>query len=168
MRHICRHRLSLPFLSRKCSTYIKTIMKNTPKLMSTQLQKVGFITLIESLKYRLEDSSTLLSSIRLYTDPGINTITCVPDLFQSCILLVIKQAFDAKDLDNHIELAFFYRQQGIYFVPMHRQKTYEQAPFTELNQMPDQSLKALKKAGGTLQMLKIGEERYYPSFRFDA
>jgi len=96
-------------------------------------------------------------------------------------LLVIKQAIDVNVLDNHIKLAFFYGQRGIYFVPMDRQETYEQAPFTELNQMSGlpvthehpycyiiQSLKALKKAGGTLQTLKIGEERYYPSFRFDA
>ena len=155
-------------------------MKNNYQLKSDQLQQWNFVTIIDELKNTLAESFAALNSITVYHDPRIKTITTVPDLFQGCILPVVKQAIDINNPDNHIELAFFYRQQGIYFAPMDRCQIYEQAPFTLINQMPDlpvtsqhpyyhiiQSLKVLKKAGGSLQMLNIGKERYYPSFRFD-
>lgn len=154
-------------------------MKNIPKLKSGQLQQLNFATLIDALMNSLEESFASPNPITVYHDP-IKTITTVPDLFQSCIMLVIKQAIEINNPNNHIKLAFFYFHQGINFVFMDRCHTYAQAPFNVLYQMPDvpvtrdhpyyhiiQSLKALKKAGGTLQMLKIREERCYPSFRFN-
>lgn len=156
-------------------------MKNNPKLKSSPWQQMNFATLMDLLKHRLKGPPAFFSSaISVYHDPGIKTIATSPDLFISCIMLVIKQAIDTNNLDNHIRLAFFYIQQGINFVIIDRYHTYEQAPFTKLNLMLDvttspdhpyfhiiQSLKILKKVGGTLQMLKIGEEIYYPSFRFE-
>lgn len=142
---------------------------------------MSFVTLMDWLEYRLKGPSAFFSSaITVYHDPRIKTISTSPDLFISCISLVIKQAIDIDNPDNHIRLAFFHIQQGINFVIMDRYHIYEQAPFTELNLMLDvpvgpdhpyfhiiQSLKVLKKVCGTLQMLKIEEEWCYPSFRFD-
>ena len=155
-------------------------MKNNHQLKSDQLQQWNFVTLIDELKYKLAEWFASPNPIIVYHDPIIKTITTVSDLFQSCIMLVIKQAIEINNPNNHIKLAFFYFHQGINFVFMDRYHTYAQAPFNVLYQMPDvpvtrdhpyyhiiQSLKALKKAGGSLQMLKIREERCYPSFRFD-
>jgi len=155
-------------------------MKNNHHLKSDQLQQWNFVTMIYELKNKLAESCASPNSITVNHDPIIKTIRTDPDLFHSCILLAIKQAIDINNPDNHIRLAFFCFQQGINFVFTDRYHTYQQTPFNELYQMPDvpitqdhsyyhiiQSLKALKKAGGTLQMLKIAEEWCYPSFRFD-
>ncbi len=142
-------------------------MNNNHQLRSDQLQQWNFVTLIDELKNKLAEWCASPNPIIVYHDPIIKTITTVSDLFQSCIMLVIKQAIEINNQNNHIKQAFFYFHQGINFVFMDRCHTYAQAPFNVLYQMPDipvtrdhpyyhiiQSHKALKKAGGTLQMLK--------------
>ena len=107
-------------------------MKNIPKLKLGQLQQLNFATLIDALMNSLEKSFASPNLITVYHDPIIKTITTVPDLFQSCIMLVIKQAIEINNPNNHIKLAFFYFHQGINFVFMDRYHTYAQARLTFL------------------------------------
>ena len=145
------------------------------------MQRLCFVTLNDGLKNRIEELFPVADlPITLYRDPRIKTITTIPCLFHRCVILLIRQANVKHGLNNYIELAFYHDPQGIYFVPMDRQDIFESAPFEELYKNLEnlkihnhphfyiiQSLKALKKAGGRLQILKLGKTREYPSFRFN-